>query len=106
MKFLVLIFLQGCEDERDCSSIAQMSEDDLNKYCERWKNDAAVKQCAKTCQFCKYKRWTEPETDKDTREKKLSSAKRLSVTVENRVSNRARPTDQQEEEVDEHKRAG
>ena len=93
MKVVVLIFSKGCEDERDCSSIAQMSEDDLNKYCEYWKNDAAVKQCAKTCQFCKCKRWTESETDKDTRGKKLSSAKRLSVAVKNRVSNRPRPTD-------------
>ena len=94
MKVVVLIFLEGCEDERDdCSWIAQMSEDDLEEYCERWKNDAAVKQCAKTCQFCKCKRWTESETDKDTRGKKLSSAKRLSVAVKNRVSNRPRPTD-------------
>ena len=63
MKFIVLIFLQGCEDVRpDCSWIAQMSKDERNKYCEDWKDDQAVKQCAKTCQFCKYNRRTDSET--------------------------------------------
>jgi len=45
-----------CYDERpDCSKITDMNPSRLafENYCLFWKNDAAVKQCRKTCQFCK-----------------------------------------------------
>ncbi|XP_027058601.1 ectin-like isoform X3 [Pocillopora damicornis] len=46
-----------CKDERDCSwipnELAKRPGENLDEYCSRHKNTPAVKQCRKTCKFCK-----------------------------------------------------
>ncbi|KAL9975471.1 hypothetical protein ACROYT_G012632 [Oculina patagonica] len=45
----------GCKDERsDCKRIAEMTGggEKLERYCNKWKDDPAVKQCPKTCNMC------------------------------------------------------
>ncbi|XP_031571380.1 uncharacterized protein LOC116305581 [Actinia tenebrosa] len=42
-----------CEDTRDdCSWIAEHN-DDVAAYCDRHRNDAFIKQCQRTCGYCK-----------------------------------------------------
>ena len=58
MASLLFRFSIGCEDERDdCYKIIMKTggtreSDALKKYCEKWRNDPAVKQCKSTCGFC------------------------------------------------------
>ncbi|XP_078365446.1 uncharacterized protein LOC144649745 isoform X3 [Oculina patagonica] len=45
----------GCKDERsDCNRIAEITGggEKLERYCNKWKDDPAVKQCPKTCNMC------------------------------------------------------
>ncbi|XP_020628701.1 uncharacterized protein LOC110065876 [Orbicella faveolata] len=46
----------GCKDERpDCDYIVKSTGggEKLHQYCKKWKDDAAVKQCRRTCHMCK-----------------------------------------------------
>lgn len=58
MAFILFLFSLGCEDERDdCDRIIMITggtreSDALKKYCEKWRNDPAVKLCKNTCGFC------------------------------------------------------
>ena len=45
-----------CEDERkDCYRLVDKTGGGakLKEYCNKWKDDTAVKQCPKTCGVCK-----------------------------------------------------
>ncbi len=48
--------LPECKDERDCQWIVTESEKhgrEVAEYCELYKDAASVKQCPRTCGFCK-----------------------------------------------------
>lgn len=53
--FVSLFQYQGCKDERtDCDYIVKATGggEKLQQYCNKWKDDAAVKQCRGTCRMC------------------------------------------------------
>ena len=50
-----------CEDERDCTWVIEQHKDkpeELAEYCVRYKDDPEVKQCKKTCGYCKFENAT------------------------------------------------
>lgn len=54
-QFLSLFKYLGCKDERpDCDYIVSITGggEKLRRYCNTWKDDAAVKQCRRTCHMC------------------------------------------------------
>ena len=52
-----LVFLVGCKDERqDCDRLIAKTGggEKLEKYCKKWKDEPAVKQCLATCNMCEH----------------------------------------------------
>ncbi len=50
-------FSVDCQDERsDCENLITKTGGGvkLEEYCNKWKDDPAVKQCPKTCNMCEY----------------------------------------------------
>ena len=48
-------FSSECDEPKDCVRIVDLTGggENLKKYCDYWKDDSAVKECRKTCGFCK-----------------------------------------------------
>ena len=52
-----LVFFVGCKDERqDCDRLIAKTGggEKLEKYCKKWKDEPAVKQCLATCNMCEH----------------------------------------------------
>lgn len=51
----MIFFSSECDEPKDCVRIVDLTGggENLKKYCDYWKDDPAVKECRKTCGFCK-----------------------------------------------------
>ena len=50
-----MIFSSECDEPKDCVRLVSITGGGrkLKDYCLYWKNDPAVKECRRTCGFCK-----------------------------------------------------